>query len=112
MNDTPAEEQPEPKTAKDRYIAAANRVRGLIVRMIQRDKGVDMSRLRIKQVLREAELSALTQLLVDKHVFTIEEYYHAAALQCGDVRNRLAAELDAVQLLLPEGAVNGTKTDH
>lgn len=112
MTDTPAEEQPVPKTAKERYIAAANRVRGLLVRMIQRDKGVDMTRLRVKQVLREAELSALTQLLVDKHVFTIDEYYHAAAVQCGDVRERLTAELDAVQLLLPEGAVNGSKEGH
>jgi hypothetical protein len=117
MTDTPApgpEEQPDPGTndlkPRELYQRSMQRLKALHERRAFTNGGnVDSVKLEANAAMRAAELNAIANLLVEKGLFTLDEFYAAIAVSAATAGNKLFAEMSSPRLLDINGhKVNGS----
>lgn len=100
MNDANTPAPPDPKQL---YADAMQRLGQVVRDKIQFDGGVDLPGMCGNAQARQVEIDAVVQLLVDKGVFTREEFFAVAA---GKARLR-ANKISAPKLVVAGQRMNG-----
>lgn len=117
MTDTP-DEQPNPatndaappaRTPQENYKRAMQRLKSLHERRAIATGSVDIMKLEANSAMRAAELNAVTNMLVEKGICTLDELYEAIAVSAVNAGNKLFVEINTPRVVAPDGSkLNGS----